>query len=129
MGIDPANIESIKELWLNETVTYDNQQLSYNIPTKDARVYRMTKNTNTGIVNIEKEEATISIKGNYDDTVSIVAEKEITLVTIYNTSGTLLSKNICDGKKEVTLPLPTNNNIYIIKTVFADGSSNTTKCK
>ena len=129
MGIDPANIESIKELWLNETVTYDNQQLSYNIPTKDARVYRMTKNTNTGIVNIEKEEAAISIKGNYDDTVSIVAEKEITLVTIYNTSGTLLSKNICDGKKEVTLPLPANNNIYIIKTVFADGSSNTTKCK
>jgi alpha-galactosidase len=129
MGIDPANIESIKELWLNEKVTYDNQQLSYNIPTKDARVYRMTKNTNTGIVNIEKEETAISIKGNYDDTVSIVAEKEITLVTIYNTSGTLLSKKIFDGKKEVTLPLPANNNIYIIKTVFADGSSNTTKCK
>ena len=46
MGIDPANVESIKELWLNETVTYDNKELSYSIPTKDARVYRITKNTN-----------------------------------------------------------------------------------
>lgn len=127
MGIDPANIESIKELWLNEKVTYDNFELSYNIPTKDARVYRITKNTNTGIANIEKEETNININIESNNSICIKADKEIVSVAMYNASGTLLSKNSCNRDKEITLPLPTNNNIYIIKTEFIDGSSNITK--
>lgn len=127
MGIDAANIESIKELWLNETVTYDNQKLSYNIPTKDARVYRITKNTNTGIADIKKEETNININIESNNSICIKADKEIDSVAIYNTSGTLLSKNSCNSDKEITLPFPASNNIYIIKTEFIDGSSNITK--
>ena len=129
MGIDPANIESIKELWLNETVTYDNKELSYSIPTKDARVYRITKNTNTGIADIEKEEPVISIKAADENTISIKADKEIALVAIYNANGTLLSKNSYNSDKEITLPLPAINNVYIIRTIFADGGSSIIKYK
>lgn len=129
MGIDPANIESIKELWLNNKVTYNNFELSYKIPAKDARIYRITKGTNTSIDNVKKEEPGISIKAEGDNAITLKADKEIGLVAIYSTNGTLLSKNICNNEKETTLPLPTNNNIYIIKTIFADGSSNITKYK
>ena len=128
MGIDPANIESIKELWLNNKVTYNNFELSYKIPAKDARIYRITKGTNTSIADT-KEETNICIKAESDNAITLKADKEIGLVAIYSTNGTLLSKKSCINEKETTLPLPTNNNIYIIKTIFADGSSNITKYK
>ncbi len=129
MGIDPENVGEIKELWMNNKVTYDDNGLSYNVPAKDARVYRITKNTNTGIEEIEKTTSDISIKAEENGTVSISADKEIKIVAIYNANGTLLSKSLCNNEKEITLPLEKGNNIYIIKTMFADGSSNITKYK
>ena len=129
MGIDPEKIESIKELWMNKNVTYDNYELSYNIPAKDARVYRITKSTSTSIADIESEETSISITSYDDENVSICANKEIAFVAIYNTDGTLLSKNSCNNEKEISLALPTGNNLYIIKTTFADGSNNVIKYK
>ena len=114
---------------MNNKVTYDDNELSYNVPAKDARVYRITKNTNTGIEEIEKTTSDISIKAEENGTVSISADKEIKIVAIYNANGTLLSKSLCNNEKEITLPLEKGNNIYIIKTMFADGSSNITKYK
>ncbi len=128
MGIDPANIESIKELWLNNKVTYNNFELSYNIPAKDARIYRITKGTNTSIADV-KEETNICIKAEDNNIISIKTDKKIATIAIYNAGGTLLSKKSCNNDTEITLPLPANNNIYIIKTIFADGSSNITKYK
>ena len=129
MGIDPENVGEIKELWLKGDVTYDDNAISYDVPTKDVRVYRITKNTNTGIGDIKINEPQIAIKNNGDNNVSINADKEISIVTIYNTSGTLLSKEHYNSEKEITLPLPANNNIYIIKTTFADGSNSIIKYK
>ena len=128
MGIDPESIESIKELWLNETVTYDNSAISYNVPAKDVRVFRIAKDTNTGIAAVEDDDTRISIKSNGEN-MSISAEKEIDSVAIYSPAGTLLMKSFGNGENEVTLPRPTGCNVYIIKTLFADGSVEITKYK
>ena len=128
MGIDPENIESIKELWMNETVTFTNSSISYNVPAKDVRVFRMAKDTNTGISDVEENGSGISIKSK-DGSMSISAEKEIDSVAIYSPAGTLLSKSVGNGEKEITLPRPTGCNVYIIKTLFADGSVEITKYK
>lgn len=128
MGVDPESIESIKELWLNETVTYDNSTISYNVPAKDVRVFRIAKDTNTGIAAVEDDDTRISIKSDGEN-MSISAEKEIDSVAIYSPAGTLLMKSFGNGENEVTLPRPTGCNVYIIKTLFADGSVEITKYK
>ena len=128
MGIDPESIESIKELWMNETVTYDNSTLSYSVPAKDVRVFRIAKDTNTGISIVEDDDTRISIKSDGEN-MNISAEKEIDSVAIYSPAGTLLSKSFGNGENEVTLPRPTGCNVYIIKTLFADGSVEITKYK
>lgn len=128
MGIDPESIESIKELWLNETVTYDNSAISYNVPAKDVRVFRIAKDTNTGIAAVEDDDTRISIKSDGEN-MNISAEKEIDSVAIYSPAGTLLSKSFGNGENEITLPRPTGCNVYIIKTLFADGSVEITKYK
>ena len=129
MGIDPENIESIKELWLNKEVTYDSRNLSYNVPAKDARVYRMTKNVNTGIADVDENESNVSIKSSGDGAINISSDKEVAFVVIYSAGGTLLSKNFCNSEKEIALQLPTDKNVYIIKTIFVDGGSNVIKFK
>ena len=128
MGIDPESIESIKELWLNETVTYDNSAISYNVPAKDVRVFRIAKDTNTGIAAVEDDDTRISIKSDGEN-MNISAEKGIDSVAIYSPAGTLLSKSFGNGENEITLPRPTGCNVYIIKTLFADGSVEITKYK
>ena len=128
MGVDPESIESIKELWMNETVTYDNSTLSYSVPSKDVRVFRIAKDTNTGISIVEDDDTRISIKSDGEN-MNISAEKGIDSVAIYSPAGTLLSKSFGNGENEITLPRPTGCNVYIIKTLFADGSVEITKYK
>ena len=128
MGVDPESIESIKELWMNETVTYDNSTLSYSVPAKDVRVFRIAKDTNTGISIVEDDDTRISIKSDGEN-MNISAEKGIDSVAIYSPAGTLLSKSFGNGENEITLPRPTGCNVYIIKTLFADGSVEITKYK
>ena len=81
----------------------------------------------TGNVECTCGKALFNINIESNNGICIEADKEIVSVAMYNASGTLLSKNSCNRDKEITLPLPTNNNIYIIKTEFIDGSSNITK--
>ena len=126
MGVEPESIESIKELWMNETVTYDNSTLSYSVPAKDVRVFRIAKDTNTGISIVEDDDTRISIKSDGEN-MNISAEKGIDSVAIYSLAGTLLSKSFGNGENEITLPRPTGCNVYIIKTLFADGSVEITK--
>ena len=128
MGIDPENVESIKELWLNEKVAYDNYELNYNIPAKDVRVYRFTKKVTTDIADTMSDEARISIKAE-GGTMSISADKEIDAVAIYTAAGTLLTEMACNNEKEAVIALPMDKKVYIVKTTFTDGSVEIVKYK
>ena len=128
MGIEPENVGEIKELWTKNIITHDNKYINYSVPAKDARIYRITKNINTGISSPEKENESISIKNEGDDSVSISADKEIACIAIYSIGGTLLSRADYNNEKKVTFQLPAGD-LLIIKTVFADGSNNVTKYK
>lgn len=53
IGVDASEVKEIKELWTGENVTFG-ESMSYRIPLKDARVYRLTLAT-SGIGNVNME--------------------------------------------------------------------------
>ena len=42
LDIDPRKVVSVKELWTGRSVAVENGELHYDIPGKDARIYRIT---------------------------------------------------------------------------------------
>ncbi len=127
MGIEPENVGEIKELWLNKEIECDESGITYSVPAKDVRVYRIAKNSYTGINAAKAEEAAVEISFPDGQMCNIVSEKEISRVTIYNTSGAVVTQKGNIAGKEVSLNLPDGKNTYIISTVFADGSTSAGK--
>ena len=53
LGIDPANVGAIKELWTQEAVEPSATGLRYSVPGHDARIYRIEKKSYTeGIIDV-----------------------------------------------------------------------------
>ncbi|MBQ7361221.1 MAG: hypothetical protein IJW68_01830 [Bacteroidaceae bacterium] len=121
MGIAPESVGEIKELWLNKSVTYNSEGVTYNVPAKDARVYRIKKNTNTGITETETADTTIDIQNIGDNAIRVTSDAEITSVTIYNAAGIMHSTINSNGEKSIEVQLPANRGIYIIKTLLTNG--------
>lgn len=47
LGIEPADVGEIKELWTQETITATDEGLQYSVPGYDARIYRIEKKSFT----------------------------------------------------------------------------------
>ena len=47
LGVAPGQVAGIKELWTGEQVSFDADGFQYNVPAKDARIYRIEKRTPT----------------------------------------------------------------------------------
>lgn len=123
MGIDPEDVGEIKELWFSKEAEYDDSGITYNIPAKDVRVYRITKNSYTAINGTDAEETTVEVAFSDDRMCNITSGKEISSVTIYSANGTVISQRNGIADKEVSLSIPDGRNTYIISATFADGSS------
>ena len=54
LGITTDDFSEIKELWTGQTSSYDESGFAYDIPLKDARIYRFKLNT-TGVKKIEND--------------------------------------------------------------------------
>lgn len=52
LGIDPVQVVGIKELWTGETVTPSSEGFNYNVPARDARIYRIEKLQSTEAVSL-----------------------------------------------------------------------------
>ena len=95
--------------------------MTYNVPAKDARVYRIKKNTNTSITETETADTTIDIQNIGDNAIRVTSDAEITSVTIYNAAGIMHSTINSNGEKSIEVQLPANRGIYIIKTLLTNG--------
>lgn len=131
LGIDPSVVGEVKELWLNETVTYDAEGISYKVPAKDARVYRITRNDYSG----EEETADDVIKSSRQVSVSLVeglcyvkSDCPIESIEVYNISGQIIAKSSIIGQNVVTLKVPQDVGVYIVKCQLIGGDIITKKC-
>ena len=123
MGIAPENISVVKELWTGKSVTFDESGVSYDVPKKDARVYRMTKSVNTAIADVRGDVSTLCLKSVGDNVVNVSADVAIESVAVYNTAGVLLSRMLSVDATSADIALPINNGVYIIKAVLAGGET------
>ena len=122
MGMDPDNIAGIKELWINKEVDYDERNLTYDVPAKDARVYRIAKIVSTGISNTVADATAVSVSFCDGQSCRITAQKEIRSVAVYGNNGALVAQKQGAGNSEVSVTLPSGKNTYIVSTTFADGT-------
>ena len=121
MGIVAENISAVKELWTGKSIAFDESGVSYDVPKKDARVYRMTKSVNIGIAGVQGDASALYLKSIGDNVVNVSAEVAIESVAVYNAAGVLLSRILSVDATSVDINLPANNGVYIIKAVLAGG--------
>lgn len=131
IGIANDNVGEIKELWLNEDVTFDNEKLSYKVPAKDARIYRIAKKDYSGIENIDKETDATDVKAVVvmtGDECVVSATDEISVIGVYDASGRRIMYRDNIGMSVVSLPINVVEGVYIVKCELVDGSVVVQKC-
>ncbi|MBQ8774164.1 MAG: hypothetical protein IJZ17_06830, partial [Muribaculaceae bacterium] len=131
LGIAYDNVGEIKELWLNEDVTFDNEKLSYKVPAKDARIYRIAKKDYSGIENVEaaiddaEAKAVVVMTG---DECVVSATDEISVIEVYDASGRIVASRDNIGMSVVSLPINVVEGVYFVKCELADGYVVVHKC-
>ena len=106
---------------------YDQSGITYNIPAKDARVYRITKNSYLSITGTQAEVPAIEVSFPDGQTCNIAAQKEIRNTAVYSANGTIIAQKENCGENEISLDLPAGKNTYIISVTFADGTTTAQK--
>ena len=131
LGIDPSVVGEVKELWLNEAVTYDAEGISYKVPAKDARVYRITRNDYSGmeetIESVVERSRQVDVNV-VDGVCNISTDCSIKSVEVYNVSGQSVAFANKIGQNVVTLKVPQYVGVYIVKCQLATGDIITKKC-
>ena len=114
LGISANDFSEVKELWSGDVVTIDGKTINYDIPSRDCRIYRFSRNTSTGINNIEAN----------DDIVKTA--DGIAKIEIYDMTGRKISTIVPQGS-ENRICLPYTSGICVAKITLKDGTSKARK--
>ena len=148
LGIDKDDCLSICEIWMGTDVALADDALPYDVPTKDARIYRISL-TNTGIHPIRESNKpakptvhlTPSQGGGMDEAVLLVdAPAPLARVTVFAPSGMTLAdvSPAPDAACRLALPLPFSfcrkgtarsscSSLMLVQLQLTDGTSTTVK--
>lgn len=128
IGMDPANVKSIKELWTGQSVTFNTNGFDVSIPTSDVRFYRIDKVTPTAITETTKAESSVFNLRYTSGRLHMEAAGGVASLTIYATDGRLLAQSEFSGdNKKESIDLPVNEGLVLVKCVSADGRSEVRK--
>lgn len=118
LGVDEANVAAIKELWTGERVTPSGGGFTYNCPYYDARIYRISKKSASGIV--DATTGGIAVKGDMIES----SGAEIRSVDVYDMAGKCVGHAACrshsaripvSGKGVFVVKVTTDNAVQIMK--------------
>ena len=127
LGFTKEDFSSVKELWFGTTEEIKDG-LSYNIPSRDCRVYRFTRTKPDAIGQVEKvdsEQITIESQGNQ---FIVYSQLPIRRVSCYDLAGRRMSlKN--EDSYQTTLPIPTKKGVVIVSVTLANGKTYNKKLK
>ena len=131
LGIDPADVKEIKELWTGEYISHDDEGFISEVPKADARVYRIEKNSWSGVEDLEAEAIAaprLSAFFMADGTCRVDAGAEIESVAAYLADGSLVGEVSDVRDINVTFPVSAlPGSPVIISCLLTDGSRLTAK--
>ena len=132
LGIDASIVGDIKELWLDEAVTSTATGLTYRVPAKDARVYRITRTDYSGVNEVEADDIapmprmTVTISA--DGRCVVTADTEIAGVSVYSLSGVCVAQTADVAGAIADLSIGTDEGVYIVRCETAAGDVLVAKC-
>lgn len=125
LGIDPANVGAVKELWSGEEITPDADGISYKVPKGDVKVFRITKNDykpTEGAGDITSDGDCNSVAVNLcGNILNVAATKAISLVSVYGLQGNLVAQGRPNAHTaDIALDCPAG--VYVTAVILCDGS-------
>lgn len=120
LGIDPASVDSVKELWTGADVNVTSEGFSYYVPAKDARIYRIHKKTNTtGVTALMSDENNVNFKRDGNDLI-ISANQGIIASRALDLSGQEVHACSYSTPRRDTTLSSLNSGIYLVEVTTAD---------
>lgn len=117
LGIDPANVSGIKELWTGADVKINNNAFTYAVAPADARIYRITKKDGVGI---DEEKADEGFRVSVFPNLLIINSYDVMKhASLYNLSGSLVKSATVSAALDAEInvaSLPSGT--YILKVDF-----------
>lgn len=115
LGISANDFSEVKELWSGDVVTTDGKTINYDIPSRDCRIYRFSRNTSTGIRTIDN-----------NDEIGKAIDGDIAKIEIYDMMGRMISTILPQGT-ENSISLPNISGVFVAKITFKNGTSKVRK--
>lgn len=128
LGIPPENAGSIKELWFGSNVEHDGERLCYDVPVKDARVYRITNLDYSGIDEVELGKCGTNVADadvylGVDNDCNVRSSKRIAQVKVYGIDGRMLGCVSGENDNEVSVRVAGVPAVAVVGITFTDGET------
>lgn len=128
LGIDPANVGTVKELWTGDEVIPGDKGLDYSVPVADVRVYRISKLDyvpgESAIENVEAEDSRLSVEI-AGGVCRIASSEAVSAVTVYDMAGSAVAA--VTGENVTELPVDLSQGVYLVSCRMATGAVRTVK--
>ncbi|MDE6496348.1 MAG: hypothetical protein K2L30_08965 [Duncaniella sp.] len=115
LGIDPANVGTVKELWTGDEVIPGDKGLDYSVPAADVRVYRISKLDyvpgESAIENVEAEDSRLSVEI-AGGVCRIASSEAVRAVTVYDMAGSAVAA--VSGENVTELPADLSHGVYLV---------------
>lgn len=90
LGINPDSIGEVKELWMNGEVSRDAEKISWTVPGRDARIFRIAKKHSAdGIAIVRADQATMTL---HDGLIDVYSPIGVRRITVTDTAGKVIAE-------------------------------------
>ena len=128
LGIDPANVGTVKELWTGDEVIPGDKGLDYSVPVADVRVYRISKLDyvpgESAIEKVEAEESRLSVEI-AGGVCRIASSEAVKAVTVYDMTGSAVA--VATGENVTEFSADLSHGVYLVSCRMATGAVRTVK--
>lgn len=123
LGIKASDINEIKELWTGDLSEITEDALTYSVPGKDARVYRFTKDIDTGISNPQADSSpnATEIKTGAGGCLTIHSKNLIQHISIFNMQGQMVQTVATPDTENITINVPVSQSSVILEITYSNG--------
>ena len=128
LDIAAEDFTEVRELWTNEPVNTDEDYLPYEVPAKDARVFRFTKNGGVGIGQVETTVVEpVRVVSLGDGQLMLYAGKPMGRIEAFDLQGRLMRNEVLGNRTQVGLHLPGTNGVVLLRVSYVDGTNEVCK--
>lgn len=128
LGITKNDVSEIKELWTGEKINIGTEEIEYNVPPKDVRVYRMTLGVpDAGIDEIRTDEDFIKFTNIGRNIFKVRSNSEISFFEVSDISGKKVISNKVNHTESLIDLSSVAPGIYLINTVTSRGKNKVNK--